>query len=76
MSEFIILYNREKDSEVPAIIYYIPNLLRSICYMIRQYVRRQSTVRFDFSRHGSCVGVLIQGRSQYPGAILKKEPII
>lgn len=38
-------------------IRYVPNLLRSICYMIRQYVCRQSSVRFHFSRHGSCVGV-------------------
>jgi len=73
MNEFIILYNRENDSEV-AIRYYIPNLLRSICNMIRQHVCRQSSVRYDFSRHGSCVGV--PDRGQYPGAIFKKEPII
>jgi len=72
MNEFIILYNRENDSEV-AIRYYIPNLLRSICNMIRQHVCRQSSVRYDFSRHGSCVGVPDPGSRSVPWGYFQKR---
>lgn len=68
---FIIVYNREQDSEVA--IRYILNLLRSICNMIRQYVCRQSGVRFDFLRHGSCVGVPDPGSRLVPWGYFEKR---